>query len=79
MKDSIKCCIVSMGIGFVLGAVITANNKKAMNAVKGAQDMAIEKIEMAKEGLETLKEKMEEKIEEGKEAVKNSSQNKKAK
>ena len=63
MKDSIKCCLISMGIGFALGAIITANNKKASSAVKEAQAMAMEKLEMAKEGISTVKEKIADGVE----------------
>ncbi len=62
MKDFFRCCLVSMGLGFAVGAVITASNKNVQEAAKQAKTMAMEKIEMAKDGFETVKEKVEESI-----------------
>ncbi len=61
MKDTIKCCIVSMGIGFLAGAVLTACNKKFQNNIKDAKNTAMEKLEEAKEGIDKIKEQMCEK------------------
>ena len=71
MKDTIKCCIISMGVGFVLGAMVSANNKKFSSVVKQAKGVAMEKIEEAKESLNEAKEMVVEKIEEVNEKEKN--------
>lgn len=60
MKESMKCCLISMGIGFVVGSIVTANNRKILKAMRDAKTFAEDKIEDAKDGLEMLKEKMEE-------------------
>ena len=64
MKETLKCCLISMGIGFALGALVAANNKKVSSAMKEAKVMAMEKLEEAKEGLNKVKETISEKIEE---------------
>ena len=70
MKDCIKCCMFSLGVGFVMGAMITANNKKLAMSMRDVKNMAMEKIEEAKEGIEKIKENIVESVEE-----KNNSQN----
>lgn len=55
MLEDFKCFLLSVGIGFALGAVITANNKKFQMQTKDAENFAMEKFEMAKEGIEKLK------------------------
>ena len=72
MKEDLKCCLISMGIGFVVGAMVASNNKKVSNAMKEAKMVAMEKLEEAKEGIEKMKDKIEEKIEESKEEEKTS-------
>ena len=62
--DDIKCLLVSMGIGFCIGAMVTASNKKVQDIAKQAKQMAEEKYEMIKDGVNTAKEKIEEKIKE---------------
>ena len=64
MKETMKCCLISMGIGVVVGAMIASNNKKVSSAMKEAKTVAMEKLEEAKEGIEKMKEKIEDKIEE---------------
>lgn len=61
MLDTIKCCLFSMGVGIVVGAMITANNKKIQSVAKEAQEMAEEKIEEAKEGINKIKTQIEKK------------------
>ena len=61
MGDTLKGLIISMGIGFVVGAVVTASNKKFQATVKEAGEMAQEKIDMAKKGIEKLQKSMEQK------------------
>ena len=68
MKECFKCCLISMGIGFVVGAMVAANNKKVSNAMKEAKMMAMEKLDEAKESIETVKEKITEKIEDVKDS-----------
>ena len=47
MLDELKCAVLSLGVGMIVGAVLTANNKKLQTAVKDAQNLAEEKIEKA--------------------------------
>lgn len=63
MKESVKCCLISMGIGFVVGAFLAVNNKCVANKVKETQEIAVEKLEMAKEGIDKVKEKVSDQIE----------------
>ena len=58
MKDTIKCCIISMGIGFAVGALVAASNKKFQNNIKQAKTMAMEKLDEAKEEITKIKENM---------------------
>ena len=48
MKESIKCCLISMGIGLGIGMYIGATNKKVQQLTRKAEDMVQEKIEDAK-------------------------------
>lgn len=74
MKDEIKCFLFSMGLGFAIGAMVTAKNKKVAQTAIKAEEMVMEKLEQAKEGLGTIKEKIQEKIEESEEEKNGSSQ-----
>lgn len=65
--EDIKCLLVSMGIGFCVGAMVTASNKKVQDIAKQAKQMAEEKYEMIKDGVNTAKEKIEDKIKENSE------------
>ncbi len=58
MLDELKCAVLSLGVGMIVGAVLTANNKKLQTAVKDAQNLAEEKIEKAKDGLEKISQEM---------------------
>ena len=58
MIDELKCALFSLGVGMVVGAVLTANNKKIQSAVKDAGALAEEKIEKAKDGIEKIKKEM---------------------
>jgi len=80
MKDEIKCILFSMGLGFAIGAIITAKNKKVAQTAIKAEEMVMEKLEQAKDGLGTIKEKLQEKIEDSEEnkVEKNSNNTKKA-
>ena len=62
--NDIKCLLVSMGIGFVVGSMVTASNKKVQDIMKQAKQMAEEKYDIIKEGVVSAKEKIEEKMEE---------------
>ena len=79
MKEDLKCCLISMGIGFVVGALVASNNKKVSSAMKEAKTMAVEKLEDAKESIEKMKEKIEDKMEESKEEEKTSQKNNQSK
>ena len=63
MKEEIKCFLVSMGIGFAIGAIVTAKNKNVAKTAIKAEEMIMEKMEQAKEGIENLKEKLQENLE----------------
>ena len=62
--EDIKCFLITMGVGFALGAIVASTNKKVSDIAKKAQTVAMEKLEMAKEGVANIKEKIEDKIEE---------------
>jgi len=66
MKEDIKCCLFALGLGFVMGAIVVANSKKAQNVAKEVQTTAVDKIEDAKEGLTKIKEKIQDQIQENK-------------
>lgn len=85
--EGFKCFLITMGIGFALGAVVASSNKKVADIAKQAKQMAEEKFDMVKEGAMAIKEKIDEKIEEKKdqseedslnESTKNKKQTKKA-
>ena len=65
--NEIKSFLITMGIGFVVGAVVTASNRKVLEVAKQAKQMADEKCELIKEGFNSAKEKIEDKMEEKKE------------
>jgi len=65
--EDIKCFLITMGIGFAVGAMVASSNKKVSDVAKKAQIMAMDKLEMAKEGFNNIKEKIQNKIEENEE------------
>ena len=62
--DNIKNFLITMGVGFAIGAMVTASNKKVMEVAKQAKQMAEEKCEMIKDGVVSAMEKIEENKEE---------------
>ena len=58
--DDIKNLLVAMGVGFLVGAMVTASNKKVQEIAKQAKEMAEEKCEMIKDGIASAKEKIQE-------------------
>lgn len=62
--EDIKCFLITMGVGFALGAMAASTNKKVSDVAKKAQNVAMEKIDMAKESFVNLKENIQEKIQE---------------
>ena len=62
--EDIKCFLLTMGVGFVIGAMVASSNKKVADIAKKTQNFAMDKIEKAKEGFDNVKEKIEEKMEE---------------
>ena len=65
--NEIKGILLTMGVGFALGAYVASTNRKVAEFTKKAKEMAMEKLEVAKDGVEKIKEKIEDKIEENKE------------
>jgi len=65
--EDIKCFLITMGIGFAVGAMVASSNKKVSDVAKKAQIMAMDKLEMAKEGFNNIKEKIQNKIKENEE------------
>jgi len=59
----LKCFLITMGIGFAVGAMVASTNKKVSDVAKQASQVAMEKVEQAKEGLTKIKDKIEENIE----------------
>ena len=59
--DYCKIIFSSMALGFMVGAVVVANNKKTRDMVKEGTDQAVKKMEevkkMAQEKLEEYQEK----------------------
>ena len=76
--NDIKCLLVSMGIGFVVGAMVTASNKKVQETMKQAKQIAEEKYEVIKDGVLSAKEKIEEKMQESQDEDDNLDQESKA-
>ena len=62
--DNIKNFLITMGVGFAIGAMVTASNKKVMEVAKQSKQMAEEKCEMIKDGVVSAMEKIEENKEE---------------
>ena len=83
MKDCIKCGIICLGVGMIVGGIVVAKNKKLANGINQTTSSIAQKFaEMkddAEEKVEELKEMIEEKVEESSKMAgnKNKSNNKK--
>ncbi len=57
MSDCLKCSLISLGIGMAAGIYVATTNKKVQKFVKDTQDIIVEKLDMAKQGVSDMKEK----------------------
>lgn len=76
MNDCFKCCLFSMGLGLGIGLYVGATNKKVQTGTKKAKEMALEKLNQAKEKIGDIADDMQENQESEQESSAKNKQNK---